>query len=251
MRRLPVAILCVLAAACRRGDGAVPADTNRIAAGDTAAIADGPPTERGVLTLLSQLNGAEIGGAQGVLPTLGDPTVRAYAQRMMADHGAMDSALKALPLHDAPSPFPPAQFITMRAGATQVSGVLSAMPAGPALDRAYVASQVAGHAQAMDSLRHWRGAVRDDGLRAAIDGALAKVQEHLDAARAIQAALGGGVDSAGSPRPVPRLVPGEIEQAPGTLDRQRPDTTRARTARQLRPDTARRDSARAAGVRRP
>ena len=70
-------------------------------------------------------------------------------------------------------------------------------------------------------------------------------------ARAIQAALGGGVDSAGSPRPVPRLVPTEIEQAPGTLDRQRPDTTFARTARQARPDTTRRDSARAAGVRRP
>ena len=227
MRRLPVSatILCVLAAACQRGDGAVPADTNRAAVGDTSAVANGPMTERGVLTLMSQVNGSEIGGAQGVLPKLGDPTVRTYAQRMMADHGAMDSALKALPLNDTPLPIPPAQFITMHAGATQVSGVLAAMPAGPALDRAYVASQVAGHAQAMDSLRHWSGAVRDGGLRTALDGALAKVQEHLDAARAIQAALGGGVDSAGSPRPAPQLVPREVEQAPGTLDRQRPDTT--------------------------
>ncbi|GLC23908.1 DUF4142 domain-containing protein [Roseisolibacter agri] len=253
MRRTTVlaAILATTSAACGPAGRDVPADTNRAAVGDTAAVAGGPLTERGVLTLMSALNGAEIGAAKGVMSRIGDPTVRRYAQAMVADHGAMDSAVKALPLNDTPLPVPPAQFITMHAASSHLSAVLGAMPAGPALDRAYVASQVADHSQAMDSLRHWRGAVRDGGLRTALDGALAKVQEHLDEARAIQSALGGGVDSAGSPRPVPQLRPAEIFQAPAQLDQQRPDTATARSQRQVRPDTTRRDSARATGVRRP
>ena len=163
--------------------------------------------------------------------------MRGFAQKMITEHGALDSAIKALPVNETPMPFPPAQFITMHAASTHLGAVLSAMPAGPALDRAYVASQVADHALALDSLQHWRGAVRDGSLRTALDGAMAKVQEHLNGARSIQAALGGGVDSSGSPWPAPRLAPTEIRQAPGTLDQQRPDTLVGRTSRRMRPDT--------------
>lgn len=246
-----IATAAALAGACRQDAGATRADTTHAAPRDTAAAADGPLSDRGVVTLLSQINGSEVGAAQGVLSKLGDPTVRGYAQKMVADHAALDSAVKALPVNETPLPFPPAQVITMQAASKHLSTVLATMPAGPALERAYIASQVADHSQAMDSLQHWRGAVRDQGLRTALDGALARVQEHLNGARAIQAALGGGVDSGGSPVPAPRLTPSEVNQTAGSLDRRPPDTTVAPTAHRVRPDTVRRDSARRDSVRRP
>jgi putative membrane protein len=237
-----VSLVTLATAACQRDVGASRADTTRAAAGDTSGVAAGPLTDRGVVTLLSQVNGAEIGAAQGALPRIGDPTVRAYAQKMLRDHAALDSAVKALPVNETPAPFPPAQFITMQAASKHLGAVLGTMAAGPALDRAYMASQVADHAQAMDSLQHWRGAVRDQALRTALEGAMAKVQEHLNDARAIHAALGGGVDSGGSPMPVPRLTPSEINQAAGSLDKRPPDTTVTPTAHRVRTDTVRRDS---------
>ncbi|MGZ8375667.1 MAG: DUF4142 domain-containing protein [Gemmatirosa sp.] len=238
--------LTAFTTACGRDAGTTPADTTRAAAGDTSQLAGGPLSDRGVVTLMTHVNVSEVGAAQGAMPKLGDPTVRAFAQRMIADHGALDSALKALPVNETPAPYPPSQFVTLQAASRQVSSVLGVMPAGPAFDRAYVASQVADHAQALDSLQQWRGAVRDPALRTALDGAMAKVQEHLGLARAIQDALGGGVDSSGSPMPVPRLTPSAINQAAGSLDRRPPDTTVTPTAHRVRPDTVRRDS-----VRRP
>jgi putative membrane protein len=251
MRRSPdlalaatVAALAALLAACQRDAGATRVDTTHAEAGDTAAVSSGPLTDRGVVTLLSQINTSEVGAAKGVLPKLSDPTVRGYAEHMVADHGQLDSAIKALPVNATPMPFPPGQFITMHAASAHMSAVLATMPAGPAFDRAYIASEVADHATAMDSLQLWRGAVRDEGLRTALDGALAKVQEHLNGARAIQTALGGGVDSAGSPWPAPRLAPTEIRQSAGALDQQPPDTLIGRTARTSRPDTTRSDTTR-------
>jgi putative membrane protein len=240
------AAVTVLTAACRRDAGATHADTTRAAAGDTSQAATGPLSDRGVVTLLTHVNVTEVGAAQGAMPKLGEPTVRAFAQRMVVDHGALDSAVKALPVNETPAPYPPSQFVTLQAAARHLSSVLAVMPAGPAFDRAYVASQVADHAQALDSLQHWRGAVRDPELRTALDGAMAKVQEHLELARALQDALGGGVDSSRSPVPAPRLTPSAINQAAGSLDRRPPDTTVTSTAHRVRPDSVRRDS-----VRRP
>jgi putative membrane protein len=226
--------LAATLAACGRGDAdATPADTTRTDPRDTAAVAGGPLTDRGVVTLLSQLNGSEVGAAKGVLSKLGDPAVRAFAQRMVAEHGRLDSAVKALPVNATPMPHPPAQFITLQAASAHMSGVLAALPAGPAFDRAYLASQVADHGTALDSLRHWRGAVRDAALRTAVDGAMATVQAHLQDAHALQDALGAGAAAgppAGPPPPPARLTPAEIRQPSGqpvvgTAPPARPDTT--------------------------
>jgi putative membrane protein len=241
-----IATVAALTAACQRDAGATRADTTHAATGDTSRVAGGPLSDRGVVTLLTHLNVSEVGAAQVAMPKLGDPTVRGFAQRMIADHGALDSAIKALPVNETPAPYPPSQVATMQAASKHLSAVLDAMPSGPAFERAYMASQVADHAQALDSLRTWRGAARDPQLRAALESAVAKVEEHLGLARAVQVALGGGVDSAGSPKPMPRLTPSEINQAAGSLDRRPPDTTVTPTAHRVRPDSIRRDS-----VRRP
>jgi predicted outer membrane protein len=74
---------------------------------------------------------------------------------------------------------------------TKTLAALRAAPA-PAFDRAYVTSQVASHAGALQTLARLETAARDDALTEQIRGFKGEVQRHLEDARKLQASLGGG-----------------------------------------------------------
>lgn len=211
-------------AACDRGSEPG-ADTMAVA---TAHLGTQTLNDAQIATLALHLHGAEIGAARAAEPKLTDARTRAFAQAMLAEHAAMDSALRLLPLRRDTMSQPPAQYATLQAGTHAQSALLVSMPAGRAFDHAYAASQVAMHAQALDSLRRWRSVTRDGGLAAALEGTIPRVEAHLEQARALQGALGGAADSgAGGAPPVP-LTPEAVETPATPLGAQKPDTVTGR-----------------------
>jgi putative membrane protein len=226
--RVPfVALLSVAlaaAAACR--DGAADharGDTGLVARPDSGGA--GSLSDPQVITLVAAIHNAEVGAAGAAMPKLGRADVRAFAQRMVQEHAAMDSLFKALPAHGQPMPVPPPQVPTMQAAAKAQGDLLDAMAAGPAFDRVYVASQVADHQMALDSLQRWRQVTRDEALRRQLDAALQKVGAHLEAARALQRAVGsGGTPAEMTPPPASTLGPTKVERPAGRIGSQRPDT---------------------------
>ena len=242
--RVPLALMLALvgaSVACRN-------DAADRARGDTS-LAARPDSGHGgaalsdpqVVTLVSAINGAEVGAANGALPKLGRADVRAYAQQMVKDHAAMDSSIKALSAHGEPMPVPPPQVPTMQAAAKAQGDLLFAMTAGPAFDRAYVASQVADHRMALDSLQRWRQVARDDALRRALDAAMQKVGAHLEQAQSLQRTLGGGGSASEmTPPPASTLGPTQVEKPGGRIGTQKPDTTVRPTPTRPRADSARR-----------
>jgi predicted outer membrane protein len=201
---------------------------------DTTAVATGNLGTRTlndaqIATLALHLHAVEIGAAQGVAHKLTDERTRVFARAMLAEHAAMDSAMRLLPLQRDTMSQPPAQLATMQAGAHAQTALLTTMPAGTAIDRAYMAGQVATHAQALDSLRRWRTVTRDEGLAASLDAAIARVDVHLAQARTLQTALGGTTDSSAmAPPGVIPLSPERAETPATPLGSQKPDTVTSR-----------------------
>lgn len=234
MQRTSMLVAALLLVSCkgpddsRRGDTTAPA---RDTAGATGAL-----TDPQILVLASQVDASEIGAAQGALAKLGDRAVRAFAEQMIAEHVAMDSARSVeLPVKKEQARRPPPQWSTMRAASAAHGALLMTMPAGPAYDRAFVAVQVAAHAQALDSLTLWSGAARDGAVQDALAQTVGRVKVHLERARALQAALGGTAAEA-PPPPPPDTSQQRVEDVQGNVEKTRvTDTTSTRPRSQAAP----------------
>ena len=157
--------------------------------GDTPAL-----TDAGIVTMVEHVNLSEVGAAKAAFPKLQNAEVRAFAERMISEHAAMNGSLDRLPVKGDTARFPPPQFATMQAVAQSQSKQLNLMPVGPAFDRNYMALQVLQHSQALDSLRQWHRAARNAELRGAIEAALPRVQAHHQRAQALVSQLGGSLD---------------------------------------------------------
>jgi putative membrane protein len=199
---IAAALAVAVAAGCRGGprQNEVMSDREHNAA-QTATGA--PLTDPGVVVLLAQVHGSEIGAAQAALGKLQDPEVRAFATAMVADHQAMRNDLEALPVKAEQATQPPSQWATMNAVAKANSLLLTVLPAGPAFDRAYMALQVADHSTVADSLPVWQEAAQNGSLKQYIVGSIPRVEDHLQRARQILARMGGGTPEGPVPPPPP------------------------------------------------
>ena len=109
--------------------------------------------------------------------------VKAFAAMMVKDHTAMSNEMK--PLIAAANQKPSADLDQRR------KGFLDNLKAAPAadFDKTYVDQQVAGHQEALDLMKGYADHGSDAGLKGGASKAIPKVQEHLDKAKSIQAAL--------------------------------------------------------------
>jgi putative membrane protein len=196
-----------------------------------AAVPAGPLTDAGIVVLVSHVNGSEVGAAKAAFPKLQNAEVRAFAESMIAEHLSLEHGVDSAGVPGDTAKFPPPQFATMQAVSHAQSGALNTVPPGPAFDRIYVAFQVLNHADAADSLRRWHNVARHGELRAALAAALPRVEAHLARAQALQAKLGGGLESGPVAPPAPdtswtqRTKPADTVAAPPS----RLDTTLRRS----------------------
>jgi putative membrane protein len=109
--------------------------------------------------------------------------VKAFAKMMASDHAAMSKAMG--PLITAAGKTPPTELDQRRKGF--VDNLRAAKDAD--FDKVYIDQQVDAHKEALDLMQGYGDNGPDAGLKAAASKATAKVQAHLDHARAIQAKL--------------------------------------------------------------
>jgi len=113
--------------------------------------------------------------SQIVLETTRDPTIRAFAQQMIAEHAKSTAQVKAAAARSrvaVPGPkLNPLQ--------TELVAELRA-EAGPARDAAYVAQQKAAHGQALNVQKAYAAEGGAPALRTAAAGIVPVVQHHIE-----------------------------------------------------------------------
>lgn len=177
-------------AGANAGIGAAPGDT----AGATGAAAPGTAgamSDAQILAQMSISNGAEISSSQLAQPKARNQQVKDFARDMIAEHQAMqgqaDQVVKAQNITPQA-----AQPDTLQQALDRQREQLQNQAAGAEFDRMYMDMQVSSHEGTLAMLNNARGAAQNADLRALIDQAIPKVQQHLDRARQIRGALGGG-----------------------------------------------------------
>ena len=188
------------AAACGGGDDAMDDTANAgigAAPGDTAGAMAAAPGGAGAMTdaqILAQMsvsNGAEISSSQLAQPKARNQQVKDFARDMIAEHQAMQGQADSLATRANITPSP-AQGDTLQQALDRAREQLQGQAAGAEFDRLYMDMQVSSHEGTLALLNTARGAAQNADLQALIDQAIPKVQQHLDRARQIRGALGGG-----------------------------------------------------------
>jgi putative membrane protein len=165
--------------------GSISGDLGGAGAGGSAAYA---LSDAQILLVLDTLNQGEVEEAYAALPRLTATDVRAFAQRMVNDHGDARQAVLATAsaLNLAPLPSD-AQAELQSEGEAHVD-MLRATPAA-ALDATYVNLEVAGHAEALNLLDDLASAADAPQLETLITTLRGTVQEHYQSAQELQAEL--------------------------------------------------------------
>jgi putative membrane protein len=149
----------------------------------------GDPSDESVRQVIAAIHQGEVDAAQVASGKAQNPQVRAYAQAMLQVHGG--------PARGAPAPGAGAAsgasdlLVPLQEYNTKTLAALRAAPPA-SFDRAYVGSQVASHAGALQTLTRLETAASNDALTDQIRALKGEVQRHLDDARKLQASLGGG-----------------------------------------------------------
>lgn len=130
---------------------------------------------------VAQSDGYELAAAQCALAQSRHPQVRAFAQRMIADHERM--ARELADAAKASGLKPPQPHV----GGDQARflGSLQSLR-GEAFDREYGRQQMLAHASALVVLRGYAGKGTDANLRRVAASSVPVVEQHLQAARELQ-----------------------------------------------------------------
>jgi putative membrane protein len=190
-----------LAGACGKGDNAagdssVAADSAAAATNtaatptdSTAMAAPGAPgamTAPNALAMIGLSNSAEIATSQIAQEKGTRADVRDFAKMMVTDHQAMQKEADELATKASLTPTPPPQADQKRAAGDQMVQQLNATAKGAEFDKAYVDGQVQAHQQTLTELQAMQGSVDNADLRALIEKAIPKVQDHLARAQKLQ-----------------------------------------------------------------
>ena len=196
VRHTPLAALCaaVLVAACAKGDktadSAKAADSAMASAPAAAPAAPAAPalTDPNIVAILDGANAAD-SAAGSVAATKGTAAdVKSFGKDMMRDHHALRKAGQDLAKKLNVTPALPAGD-NSAAAATAWKDSLTAMPAGAAWDKAYIAHEVAYHEAVLQTAQAALGAAQNAELKALIEKAAPNIQAHLDHAKSIQSKL--------------------------------------------------------------
>jgi putative membrane protein len=195
----------VLAGACKKADHATTdsaggtvdsaaAATAPVAPTDSAPVGapSGAPTmvpAPNALSLIGLTNGGEIAASKIAREKATGADVRAFAKQMVADHEAMQQEADDVASKDNITPQPPAQADQKRAASDQLIQQLNSTAKGTGFDRAYVDAQVQAHQQALADLQQLQTSVDNADVKALIEKAIPKVQDHLARAQQLQSTL--------------------------------------------------------------
>lgn len=195
---LALVLACGLAA-CMQDD----AETDELAADSAAmmpdtAAAQGTLTDGQILQLVMTVNTADSSGGAMAQTMATDAAVKAFAQRMVQDHGAANQQLQQL-TQSGVTPEPSDQSRQLEQQHQQASQQMHSM-SGAQHDAAYIQHEVQMHQTALDLLdQQLIPNAQNAQLKQALQQIRTSVQSHLEQAQQIQGQLGGAGGQPGAP----------------------------------------------------
>jgi putative membrane protein len=184
-------------AACGKTDSATTdtaggvADSAAAATPDSTTMASpsGAMTAPNALAMIGLSNGAEVQTSQIAQEKATSAEVKSFAKMMVDDHQAMQKEADEVATKANLTPQPPAQAEQKRAAGDQMVQQLNNTAKGAEFDRAYVDGQVQAHQQTLTELQQLQTSVDNADVRALIEKAIPKVQDHLTRAQKLQGEL--------------------------------------------------------------
>jgi len=167
----------------------VAADTDT--ANTAAASATPAPTAAAVTTAQGFVTGAaisdmyEVAAAKLAQQKSKTPTIKAFAAKMIHDHGASTAALTKILAGGGVNATAPTAMDERHTG--MIDALNQAPPGG--FDKAYMDQQVAAHTEAVTLFQGYASGGDNDALKAFAAKVLPTIQAHLDMAGKIDAAL--------------------------------------------------------------
>ena len=147
---------------------------------------EGPktPKPQEFASSVAQSDGYELAAAQTALAQSRNPQVRAFAERMIADHDHMEQELRAATSASGLEPPRP------QVGGDQ-SSLLAALQSlrGDEFDREYGRQQMLAHTSALTVVRSYAQKGSDPNLRSMAASSAPMIERHLQAARQLQQSL--------------------------------------------------------------
>jgi putative membrane protein len=130
---------------------------------------------------LAQSDGYELAAAQTALAQSRNPRVRAFAERMVADHEQMAQALRDAAKASGLEPPRP------HVGGDQMRFLASLQSlSGAQFDREYARQQMLAHTSALAMMRSYAEKGSDSNLRRMASSATPIIERHLQTARELQ-----------------------------------------------------------------
>jgi|GEM_PF-693349 len=165
--------------------GAVAADTisNRV-----ASALDSDWTDADIVAYLVAADSGEIVAGKLASTKATNPSVKAFAQKMVSDHGTMLDQTVALAKKDNISyaTATNGDIGDLRSDSKDALQDLTDKTAGNDWDKDYVDKQVDAHQSVIDHVNDFTQKAQDPQLATMLRQALPKLQGHLDAAKALQ-----------------------------------------------------------------
>ena len=196
--RFAAAALLLAGAACaktgdRTADTAAPAARadsagGTVARNDSAEAARGGWTEPGILGYATAANVGEIAEAKLAEKKATNPAVKAFARQMLADHETLlkDGQALAAKLNAKPDTTTGAAHDLVNDSHDELKD-LNDKAAGADWDATFIDKEIDGHQKVLDKLQDAAKNTNDADLRAALEKASGKVQQHLTKAQDIKA----------------------------------------------------------------
>lgn len=188
--------LLVGLAACGDGQEGPPGDIGQdpgMVSGDSAVLTTTEPVQLDdahIAAILAQSDTAEIAPSELARDAAQDPSVRAFAEMMIEEHGQLSDSLRALTQAEGIVPAPGRESDLLR---TQTEATLESLQgqSGAAFDSAYVAAMVQSHEMALNTIDDQLiPAATNPALRMAIEQQVRpRVAAHLEEIEQIQTTL--------------------------------------------------------------
>ena len=198
-RYATAALVAALSLAACGGDDKVEATNDAVSAGVDSMVAGSDlakpaMTDANIVAALSVANAGEVASGELAATRARDADVKAFGRMMVTDHRAMIQETDRIATAAGITAVQAATTDSIQRAATTATDSLKTLQ-GADFDRAYIAGQVRDHQNTLRALQEFAGAAQNAELKAMIQGAMPKVQQHLDRATELQGKLAGSTAS--------------------------------------------------------
>jgi putative membrane protein len=155
------------------------------ATGDDSSVV----TDAQIAGVLDTANHAEIDQARVALHKTNNPRVKLFAERLITDHGRVESKLQSADTRDAVTPRGGPVSDRFKERSDRLLAGWRSEPAGADFDRAYIEAQIEEQQRVLALIDEVAPRTENSDLKGVLQEARARVTDHLREAKSIRGSL--------------------------------------------------------------